>query len=157
MALGSGASVRLIDIWARPSRFPKIPSPPTQWRLCSCSPRGEGECLAALARTRPSTSADARYRTGTTLELRFFYFVRPARGVTHLERGTHPDDSGGMPVAGNVLDTVSPSLLNQHALGVVAAKWLQPDTDQTALHSDTGTKSVHALLWIVSLEREKSL
>lgn len=35
----------------------------------------------------------------STLELRFFHFVRPAQGVTHLERGTHPDDSGGMPAA----------------------------------------------------------
>ena len=44
-------------------------------------------------------SADAHDRAGCSLELRFFHFVRPARRVTHLQRGTHPDDSGGMPVA----------------------------------------------------------
>ena len=52
---------------------------------------------AAVAQTRPPHPL-TRYRAGSRLELQFFHFVRPARRVTHLQRGTHSDDSGGMPV-----------------------------------------------------------
>lgn len=51
-------------------------------------------------------SAAVRCLAESRLVLQFFHFVRPTRRVTHLQRGSHPDDSCRVPVA-TALSTVS--------------------------------------------------